>query len=204
MSLPIPSCIPPEFSAGATVIFTQRFANYSPSEWTMTLWLSQGAAAPISVVGTNNGDGSYLFTIANTITAPMIVGQTEFSFVATKTGETRVPQPTAYVYVLPNFATPQAPTTAQSMVTLLETVLAEFAATTKKNVSFNGQSFERASIKDYQGQLVYWQAQVIQERNALNRLRGGPDPYRIGTRFAPVFDSGPYWPYRQGITGGAC
>lgn len=205
-SLPIPTYIPPEFSAGSTVIFTQTFSLFDPADWTMTLWLSQGSAAPVPVVGTDNSDGSYLFIIANAVSAALNPGQTEFSFVATNATQTHVAQPASYVYVLPNFAVAQTPTNAQVMVTLLQTVMAEFAATTRKSVNFAGQSFERASIKDYQEQLVYWQAQVIKEQNELNRLRGGKDSGRIGTRFAPVFDTGPYgvvpWPGVNRYLGG--
>ncbi len=74
------------------------------------------------------------------------------------------------IIVRPNPATALTTTTAQTMVTTLETAIATLSASTNQSVSFNGQSYSKANINTYRSDLVYWQAQVIKERAALAAL----------------------------------
>lgn len=199
MSLPTFAGIPASFNSGDTVLFTEQFADYPNSTWTAKLWLNlNGTAAPV-VTATNSGD-NFLFTLANTVTAALSPGAYEYSIVTTiSTTSTATPK-WGTLSVLPNFATNQTPSFAQAMVTLLQTVLQTFAATDKTSVSFNGQSFSRANIGDYRNQLVFFQAQVIAEKAALDALRGNPTKHLVGTRFAPAAVApwgGFGWPYNR-------
>ncbi len=90
-----------------------------------------------------------------------------------------------FVLISPNLSTPQTITFAAAQVTLLEGVIAAFSASPDKTVSFNGQSFERDSLKDYQAQLVTYQAQVIREQVQWQALLG----INRGNRVAQVFVS---------------
>lgn len=158
----------------------------------MKLWLTTGVGAPVSIAATTSGT-NFLFTITQTISAALTAGIYEYSEVAMSADTTQTQTvKQGVLQVLPNFAVTQAPSAAQAMVTLYQGVIQEFARTTRSAVNFNGQSYTRANIKDYQAQLVYWEARVLQERRDLNRARGGVDQTRIATRFAPAGCLGPF------------
>ena len=61
--------------------------------------------------------------------------------------------------------------------------MASFAATDKQTVNFNGQSFTRYAIADYQKQLVYFQAAVIREQQTQAALRGEVSGGRVALDF---------------------
>lgn len=198
--------IPKSFTAGDTVLFTENFTDFPNDTWTAKLWLNLGSGAPTSTTATVSGS-NYLFTLANTYTANLSPAQYEYNIVVTNAGasQTAVAKK-GLISVLPNYAVAQTPTFAEAQVALLQTVLAEFNATTRASVSFNGQSFSRASISEYQKQLLYWEARVLQERAKTNALRGTPDNHLVGTRFIPAqggsypWTWAPYWP-SGGTTG---
>lgn len=193
--------IPFEINAGDTTIFTEQFTCYSPSEWTMTLWLYLlGGNAPTSTAATTSGT-SFLVTLTAAATAALPEGQYEYTEqvtnIATPTLIYTAKQGT--VRVLPNYMIAQTATFAQTQVTNLQGALAEFNRTTRRSVNFAGQQFERASIMEYQKQLVFWQAAVVREQAERNRLRGGRDPGRITTQFVSPGWTGPYgiFPFGQ-------
>lgn len=100
--------------------------------------------------------------------------------------------------VLPGISATAMPTPAQNIVTLLQTVLAKFATSGNVMVSFNGQSFTRANMAEYQKQLVYWQARVIAEQARINALRGNRAGGEIGVKFIqPVPTLGLYPTWRR-------
>ena len=101
-------------------------------------------------------------------------------------GATRYTAKQGTINVLANLTATATPSFAQAQVTRLQTILAEFSATTKQSVSFNGQSFSRAAIKDYQEQLSFWQATVIRETAADNAARGSTTSNRITLSFVPA------------------
>lgn len=197
--------IPVKFNVGDTVAFTESFTEYPASAgWTAKLWLSLngGTGTPSSVTASTNADGkSFDFTITQTVSAALAPGEYRYSEIVTNGTETHTPRE-GVIYALPNYTTAQTPTAAQAMVTLLMAVMQEFAGTTRTTVSFNGQSFTRASIKEYQEQLTYWQARVLAEQRAVDRLRNGRDPAKIAGQFEAVaggtcsgsFPS--FWPWR--------
>lgn len=172
------------------MLFTEQYSDYPSGTWTATLWLSIGNTAPVSIAGTTSGTG-FLFTITQAQSALLASGTYRYSQVVTNGTQTETPKD-GTVNVLPNFTVAHEPTFNETQVTLLKTILAEFATTSKLSVNFNGQSFTRASIGEYQRQLVYFQAQVIAEQAAIDRARGGKDTGRIPVRFAPQGWTGPF------------
>ena len=118
------------------------------------------------------------------MTAAITAGAYTYAIYATS-GATRYTAKQGTINVLANLSATATPSFAQAQVTRLQTILAEFSATTKQSVSFNGQSFSRAAIKDYQEQLTYWQATVNRETAADNAARGSTTSNRITLSFVP-------------------
>lgn len=199
--------IPLEINSGDSVQFAEQFTCYTPDAWTMKLWLYLlGGAAPSSTSATTSGT-NFLVTLTATYTATLPEGQYEYTEQVTNIADTSIIKTAKQgtIYVLPNYMVAQTPTNAQQMVTLLTAVMQGFATTDRKSVNFAGQQFERASIKEYQEQLIYWQSRVVAEQTARNRLRGGKDPGRITTQFVQPFCTGPYFnPLAPGACGGSC
>ncbi len=190
MSLPTYQPLPPQFTAGDTVLVRERYSDYPAGTWTAKMWFSTGTGTPTGVDATTS-DGDFLFTLSSTFTGALTGLDYFVSVVVTNAGEKKTPLPARSVLVLPNFAVAQTATTAQTMVAALQNALASFANSSQQSVSFNGQSFSRANITDYQRQLVYWESRVIAEQARLERARGGPDPSRIANEFLPG-DGGPW------------
>ncbi len=162
----------------------------------MKLWLYRNDIAggtPASFTATVEGE-NFRITITATQSAALVPGYYEWAMQVTNLSDATIIQTALQgtTLCLPNYMVPQTPTTAQAMVTLFEGVMREFAGTTRRSVNFAGQQFERASILDYQKELVYWQSRVLAEVAAINRARGGPDAGRIHTRFVPVFNQAPF------------
>ena len=183
------SGIPSQFEAGDTVIFTESFPDYAPGTYTAALVLNNGAAAATSISATTSGT-SFLFTLSASVTAAITPGDYTFAIYATS-GSTRYTAKSGVVKVIPNLTATATPSFAQAQVTLLQTVLAEFNATTRTSVSFNGQSFSRASVNEYQKQLTYYRAEVFRETAAANAARGITTGNRIAVQFMPANNNNP-------------
>lgn len=186
------------FNCGDTVVVTQQLPASAGAAVTLWMGLEGDTAAPTSTAGTEAPSGTFTFTLSNTATAALAPGKYRWTMVAVKSGATSTPAE-GITYALPNPAVAQSPTQAQAMVALYLGVIQKFAGTVNQTVTFNGQSYTRANIKDYQEQLTFWQARVIADQAAIDRLRGGRDAGRIQTRFAPVGCRSPYngWPWNN-------
>ncbi len=183
MGVEAKSSFPCQFESGDTLIVTLPLGSYAPADWNATLYLSLNGSAQANFAATESG-GNYTFTISATASAAIPPATYDYA-VYVVSGSERERAMTGQITVTPNLAASQTPSFAQSQVTLLQTVLAEFAGTTKASVSFNSQSFTRASIKQYQEQYVFWQAQVLKEQAQANARRG-INPSRD---YAPYFGS---------------
>ena len=183
------SGIPSQFEAGDTVIFTENFPDYAVGTYTASLAMNNGVVAPTTVTATTSGT-NFLFTITAAVSAAYTPGAYTFAIYATS-GATRYTAKSGVINILPNLTATATPSFAQAQVTLLKTVLAEFNATTRQSVNFNGQSFSRASINEYQKQLTYYRAEVIRETAAANAARGVTTGGRIALQFVPANDNNP-------------
>lgn len=175
--------IPMQFEAGDTLTFTEAFADYSVATYVATLVLNNRVAAATTITATTSG-ALFLFALSATVTAAITAGAYTYAIYATS-GATRYTAKQGTINVLANLTATATPSFAQAQVTRLQTILAEFSATTKQSVSFNGQSFSRAAIKDYNEQLTYWQATVNRETAADNAARGSTTSNRITLSFVP-------------------
>ncbi len=186
--------IPNTFTAGDTTIFTECFADFPATTWALKLYLSINGAASYNLAATTSGT-SFLFTIP--ASATLVPGEYRYSQLATSGSQAKTAKD-GVVFVLPNYATGQTQTTAQAMLAALETAITALSSRQFKSTSFNGQSQTTADLPALFDKRVQLQAEVLREQAKIDRLRGGPDPSRIKTQFAPVFCQPPYppsWPW---------
>lgn len=183
MSVAALTSFPCSFEAGNTVIVQTPFSGYLPASWTLTLYLSLNGAAPTAITATSSGS-DFIFTISATVSAALAPGDYQYAVYAVAGSErTNLNLPSGQITVTPNLAAAITPTFAQAQVTLLETVLAAFNATTKMSVSFNGQSFTRANVGSYRQEWAFWKARVIAEQEVELARRG----VNTSKNYAPSF-----------------
>lgn len=185
--------VPLQIEAGNSASFLLSYSDFSPSAYTLTFVVNSGTASPTSITATTSGT-KFLVTISTTVSAALPLGVVPWIAYASASG-VRYTAGSGTITVLPNLAVAQTPSFAQAQVTRLETVLAEFTATSRKEVDFNGQKFVRADIGEYQKQYTYWKAIVAQEKAALARALGGSDPSRVATVFVDAAPSSTPWPF---------
>ena len=185
------SGVPAQFESGNTVPFTMTLPSYPPGTWTLAFVLSSGTTAPVSTAATTSGT-DFLVTLSAAVTAALTPGVYQWAAYVS-TSSQRTTASTGTLTVLPNLAVTQTASFAQSMVTALQTVLATFASTDKKEVDFNGQKFVRQDMKQYQEQFVFWKAQLLSEQSALAAQRGEGTGGRIAAKFLPSSDVSPIY-----------
>lgn len=175
--------IPDSFESGDTVIFTEAFSDFPATAWGATLYLTRAGSTTVSSAAASSGN-NFLFTLSAATTAAIAAGYWNYAIYVVETATSqRATAKTGRIAVLQNLAVTPTATYAQTMVTTLQTALSSLAASGNNSVSFNGQSYTRANISDYQKQLTYWQARVIKEQNDLAALRGTANTGRVETRF---------------------
>jgi len=172
---------PSQAECGDTVIFSEQFADYPVADWTNAFLLVLGNGTPVSTASTTSG-ATFLTTLSAAVTAALPPGVYSYAHHVSSGGQ-RVTAKVGKITFLPNLAVAQTASFAAAQVALLKVVLAEFGATSRASVSFNGQSFSRANVGDYQKQLVYFQAVVIQEQRAVDAARGVSTGGRIANKF---------------------
>jgi hypothetical protein len=175
--------VPCSFEGGNTVIFSEVFTDFPPSAWSATFYLSRNGTAVANAVASESGE-EYIFTLSAASTASLTPGLCDFAIYVLETATSqRTTAKTGQILILPNLAATQTATTAQTMVTNLESALQTFATSDKLSVSFNGQSFTRANIADYRKELVFWKAQVIAEQARFASARGEMTQTSYSPRF---------------------
>lgn len=197
MSATITPCtdIPAQIEQGDYVSFTQNFSDYPATDWTAALIISQGAAAPISVAGTVNAVTGFLFTISSAVSATLLTGQWDYSIYATASSNRRTAR-TGAINIIANLAIAQTASAAQTMVDTLIATLTAVAAQKFKSTDFNGQSKQAQDMKELQGQIVFWKAQVIREQEAANAARGVGNGRSVNTYFVPPSCQDPFHRYQ--------
>jgi hypothetical protein len=176
------SSIPCEFESGNSVTVTMPLPDVLPSEGEAKLYLSLNGTAVDNFVATESGD-EFTFTITAAESAALVPGIYDWAIYFVYTGTQRISQGTGRVQVTANLAASQTPSFWQAEVTRLQTALALLSASDKISVSFNGQSFQRANMKEYRESLLYAEARVVGERRKAARARGECVP----TTYAPHF-----------------
>lgn len=207
MSIPTLSCVPAQFSVGDTVLFTERFASYPVADWTAALWLSLNGGTPTSIAATTSGS-NFLFTLTSAITTALVTGNYEYSIVVSSispTGQKATPK-AGTIYALPNYAVAQTPSAGALMLVALNEAIARLLQSGEfSSTNFNGQQFAYADLNKLRDWRVQLQAEVLREQQEINRRRGGHDPGRILTRFAPSGCGAPFnWPMGWPFGAGCC
>lgn len=172
------SGVPCYFESGNTVIFEEVFSDFPASSWaaTLCLWLNGVAASPVTAA--EDGD-TFIFTLSATVTAALTPGNYDYA-IYVSSGSERTTAKRGRVKVQPNLATSQTPSFNRTQRDALRTVVATFNSTDKQSVSFNGQSFTRAGLDQYQSQLTIYEARVLREEEL---LRVEEKDSTIGPRF---------------------
>jgi hypothetical protein len=190
MAIEVETHIPRRIIIGNAYNFTAGDDDYPASGgWTAQIAFKIGNTAPITFPGVASGD-AFLFTLTNANTATLVVGDNLVCLVFSD-GTNREASEWREVEVLQNPLAADPPSYAQAQVTLLQAVIASFNTSSHNIVNFNGQSFTRGSVSEYQKQLVYYEARVIRE-NRDTMAERGVAPRRT---IEPTFASNRRWPF---------
>lgn len=185
MAITTQSGVPCKIRAGDTVVFEITGTPYSPSTHSAALLLNRNGTAAAPVAATESGE-KYTFTLTAAITGALAPGTWEYSIRYTVTADgTLETGECGILTVLPNLAVNQTPSTAQSLLTLVEARLAEMTASgqTFTSFSFNGQS---ATVRSMGEMIAYRDSlrrEVIREKQAAAQAIGRNDGTVFQHRF---------------------
>lgn len=177
MSFSITQGIPATFIIGDAVSLQVSDSDHPATGWTSILYFKDDTGTVLSFARTSTSGGDHVFALTNANALTLVAGKNLVA-IAFSDGTHRQVSDWTEVEVLADPTADETPSFAQAQVTLLRTVIAKFNATTHVMVQFNGQSFQRASIKDYQSQLVYWESRLRNEREQAKVSRGLPATQR--------------------------
>jgi len=180
------SGIPASIIAGEVVVWAETLSEYPGASYALSYKFAgttpQDGFQQFSISGTESGSATYTFTTLTTYKPgtyqweKQLVRSSDSAMAVIARGT---------LTIAANLAATPTTTFAASQVALLKTALAALNTTSNQSVSFNGQSYSKANISDYNKQLVYWQAQVIAEQAKIDAL-AGMQSGRIRTVFMPV------------------
>jgi len=183
MAVETVSGLPAIIESGDTVIFTEDFTDYPVSAWGVKLYVSLNGTAVTNWTGSGSGS-TYTFTLTAAQTAALTAGRYLFAFYATETATSqRELAKTGELDVLPNLAATQTASTAQTLLTNIETAITALSSGENQSVSFNGQSFTKKDLGGLLRQRTQLQAEVIREKRRADALRG----IRRSNCIAPIF-----------------
>lgn len=170
MSITVQDGIPKTLTVGDAVSFKIQDRNFPAPTWTSKVIFKDQSGGVKTFAGSASGS-DHLFALTNAQAAKLVAGQNlvclQFS-----DGTNRQSTDWAEIEVLPDPASSQSPSFAQQQVTLLQAVIQKLQGSKFQSVNFNGQSFTQNNLLDYQKQLTYWEARLIQERKRAAAKRG--------------------------------
>lgn len=161
----IPSKEPDSLTAGDTLKFTKKVANYDPADsWVLTYALVNAGSLQ-TITASDNGDGAFLVNVAATTTKDWPAGSYAWQAYVTKATE-RFEVGRGHIVVKPNFATQtngkDARAFAESMLAQVERDLANLdhlSSYSEGNVSVQRETRESLRI-DWQ----FWKGEVARLR----------------------------------------
>lgn len=173
MSFSVFQGIPSVFVIGDAASFQVSDSDHPAASWTASVYFKDvgGNVLPFARTSISGSDHVFALTNANTLT--LIAGKNVVCVVFSDGTHTQTSD-WSEVKVLDNPTAVSTPSFAQAQVTLLQGALAKFNGTTHQSVMFNGQSFSRANISTYRGELTYWQSVVRNEQEQAKANRGLP------------------------------
>lgn len=185
----VQSGIPATFTVGDAISFTVTDVKYPAGTWTAKIVFKEWNGA-IQIFNGSASGTDHLFVLTNANTGKLIPGQNlvclQFS-----DGTNRQSTDWTEVEVLADPAKTGSPSFAQQQVSLLQTVIAKLQQGKFQSVNFNGQSFTQASVPEYQKQLTYWEARLIQGRKKERGKRGIRDCSGVSPAFTSPTESIP-------------
>lgn len=161
MSLVVQVGVPSIITVGDAVSFTISDASFPAGTWTSQILFRDAAGKVTKFTGTQSGL-LHLFTLTNANTGTLTPGQNRVGLVFSD-GTNRQSGDWAVITALPNPTADSTPSFAARQVELLRKVIARFNGSSAIEVNFNGQSFRRDSMTEYQKQLSYWESRLIAE-----------------------------------------
>lgn len=179
------SGVPCHVQSGDTVVFTIENPEYPPSAWSAQFFLNRNNTASTGVTATESGN-TYTFTLSAAFTASLAPGTYTYFIRYTETATNAVySEPRGQLTVLPNLAVNQTPSTAEAQLALCNARIDALLATggELQSVSFNGQSFTRASIGSLFAIRDKLKAEVYRELRAKALMAGENDGTIYQARF---------------------
>lgn len=196
MAVETVSGVPCKIRGGDTVRFSVISSDYPPSAWSAQFCLSRNGTAASPVTATESGD-EYIFTLSAATTGALAVGTWQWMIRYTETSSSEViTGESGIIDVLPNLSTSQTASTAQALLTLVESQLTSLFASgdTYTSVSFNGQSYTKANVGELMRIRDRLKAEVIAERRANALANGFNDGLHFQVRFAQNGPTNPVGP----------
>lgn len=190
MSLTVSRGLPSTLTVGDAASFLVTDPDFPATAWTSQIVFKDEAGAVKTFSGSASG-GDHLFALTNVQAATLVAGPNRTCLIFSD-GTNRQSRDYQSVTVLADPTTAETPTFAQAQVTLLRGGIAALNASANATVSFNGQSFTRASRQEYQTQLTYWEARVIRERELADAERGIVRNNVIAPAFVSDTSQGPF------------
>jgi hypothetical protein len=143
----IPSTEPTDLVRGDSTKWTRGFSEYLPADgWTLTYYFAS-AQTVFNVVATNNGDGTFLLTMATTDSKKFTVGRWSWQAIVTKASE-RVTLDSGWIQISDGLALASA-NTGVDMRTFEAQALDELQAAYRARIS-------QGSSMSYNGRSVSW------------------------------------------------
>lgn len=199
MSATIPSTEPKRFVAGDLVRWTIELPDYLPADgWTLHYTFIKDATAPITIDGTDNGDGTHLLTISLVTSATFAASRWGYQGYVTQGSPVtaRSTQRTGNVLVDPAFAGQSsgydARSWAQQMLDLAKAALVELAT---NRFPVDGYTFSSGdgsrsvsiSNKAALNEFIREMERVVDdEERAADMAKGMGDSRHVGIRFRRV------------------
>lgn len=176
--------MPAYIEQGTTVIFLESApSEYPTATWGMKLALSLNGTNKLTVDATEGSTG-YTFTLTPALTNNCPPGDYQWAMYAIETATSQV---AAYkvgvVVVTANLMNSQTPSTAQRVLTALETAMETLAAEPYSTVSFNGQSYTTGQIGFLNKTRTDLQAEVYREKQREMAIRGSAVQPAFQVRF---------------------
>lgn len=182
------SSIPCSITAGEAVSWTETLSSYPSASYSVAYKFAgqtpQDGHQTFAIAGAGVGS-VYTFTAATALKPGVYDWEKQVTQTA---GPTMRVVCTGQLTVKPNLATAPTTTTAQTLLTTIETAIALLAATSNQTVSFNGQSYSKASIQTYLAERTRLQAEVYRENQKRLALSGRARSSVVEIRFAGAGD----------------
>lgn len=181
----IPTTEPTTFRRGETVKWTKSFAGYAPADWTLTYYIVTQKDRK-QVIATDNGDGSFLVTIAKADSAQFMCGGWKYQAVvddgseAFVVGEGAITVAEGFSEITNGHETRSA---AARILAELETLIENTAGDRGTSLSVDGYSASYETKADLIQAHSHFKRLVKQEQAAESLSSGIGRPASVRIRF---------------------